>query len=485
MKRFTILFTLLLALALAAAQCGGAAPTTAPPAEPTKAEPAKEEPAKEEPTKEGEPAKEEPAKEEPTKEGEPAKEEPAKEEEEEAVAPSGVEEVVVIGFTASKTGAQEVSSTSQTHGMELWLEQVNEKGIVLSDGTTVKFEFKSYDDESTKERVQLLYTTLINDDQADFLISPYSSGLTDAAAVVAETSGKVMITTGAASDDTYKKGLTKVFQLYTPASRYLTGAIDLLAATDPEAKKIAFVYENDKFSEDVVNQAKVYAEEKGFEVVLFEGYDKETTDFAPILNKVISAAPDAIMGGGHFNDGQTLARQINEKAVPVKFLALLVAPPDLKFAELGDAALGVIGPSQWEPQASYSPEAAEAAGIEWFGPTVAEFTDAFVSANGEEPTYHAAGGFAAGLALGKAIKDADSVDPDAVKAALDEMDILTFYGQIKFDTTAEAHGLQAAHSMVYVQWQKDDAGTLVKQVVWPAEGKSADAIPLGGAAEGY
>ena len=62
------------------------------------------------------------------------------------------------------------------------------------------------------------------------------------------------------------------------------------------------------------------------------------------------------------------------------------------------------------------------------------------------------------------------------KAALDAMDLMTCYGRVKFNTTAEARGLQTAHEMVYIQWQKDDAGQLAKQVVWPAEGKSADAI---------
>jgi len=56
------------------------------------------------------------------------------------------------------------------------------------------------------------------------------------------------------------------------------------------------------------------------------------------------------------------------------------------------------------------------------------------------------------------------------------MNLLTFYGGVKFDTSAEAHGLQLTHEMVYIQWQKDTGGALVKQVVWPAEGKSADAL---------
>jgi branched-chain amino acid transport system substrate-binding protein len=73
------------------------------------------------------------------------------------------------------------------------------------------------------------------------------------------------------------------------------------------------------------------------------------------------------------------------------------------------------------------------------------------------------------LLLQKAILNADSVDTQAVKAALDAMNIFTFYGGIKFDTSAEAHGLQTGHSMVVIQWQKNEAGDLVREVVWPAD----------------
>ncbi len=396
----------------------------------------------------------------------------------EAPAPTGEVKTLVLGFTASQTGAQNVSSVRQGNGLNLWLNEVNEAGgIVLSDGTAVQFEPVFYDDESNKDRVQELYTRLTTEDNADFLISPYSSGLTDAAAVIAEQYGKVMITTGAASDATYMKGYTLVFQAYTPASRYLTGAVDLLAKLDPNVKKVAFVNENDKFSTDVVNAAKEYAESKGYEIVLFEGYDSETTDFGPFINKILDSGAEAIMGGGHFQDGSTFARQLYDKQVSTNYFALLVAPPEPDFADLGDAALGVIGPSQWEPLAAFTPESAEEAGLEWFGPLGDEFVQAYEAAyNGEEPSYHSAGGYVAGLILQKAIIDADSTDPMAVKEALDKMDVLTFYGRIKFDTSAEAHGLQIGHDMVYIQWQKDSAGNLAKQVVWPLEGATAETL---------
>ncbi len=441
MKKFIFFVLMIVAIALIAAQCG-AAPAAAP-------------------------AEEKPAA---AQEAAVASEEPA--------AAAG-EKTLIIGFTSSKTGKQEVPSTGQTRGFELWLEQVNKTGVKLADGTVVKFEPKSYDDESNKDRVQQLYTTLINDDKADFLISPYSSGSTDAAAVIAEQGGKVMITAGAASDSTHTKGFQLIYQMYTPASRYLTGAIDLLADLDASAKKIAIVHENDKFSTDVATAAEAYAKEKGYEIVLFEGYDPETTDFGPFINKIIAAVPDAIMGGGHFPDGTTFAKQLYEKKVAVKMVALLVAPPELKFAEIGEAANGIIGPSQWEPQASYTAEAAKAANVEWYGISVKEFADAFEAKYGEEPAYHAAGGYAAGLVLQKAIETADSVETAKVVAALDKLDLFTFYGRVKFDTSEAQHGLQIGHEMVYIQWQPGDGDKLVKQVVWPPDFKSAEMALLG------
>ncbi len=376
-------------------------------------------------------------------------------------------QTLVIGFTASQTGKYNVSSGRQVNGLNLWMKQINDAGgIKLSDGTVVTFKAVSYDDESNKDRVQELYTRLATEDNADLLISPYSSGLTAAAAVIAEQYGKVMLTTGAASDATYKQGYTKVFQMYTPASRYLTGAVDLLAKTDPSVKKVAFVYENSKFSTAVVEAAKDYAASKGYDVVLYEGYDPETTDFGPFINKIQDAGAEAILGGGHFQDGSAFARQLFEKNVPVKFVTLLVAPPEPDFADLGDAAVGIIGPSQWEPLAAFKPD---------FGPTGKEFEDAYMAAYNEEPSYHSAGGYAAGLVLEKAIRDADSTDPDAIKTALDNMDLTIFFGKIKFDTSPEAHGLQIGHSMIYIQWQKD-GDKLGKQVVWPEDGATAKVL---------
>jgi len=390
-------------------------------------------------------------------------------------APAAETKTITVGFTTSQTGKYNESSTRQVDGFTLWMDQVNAAGgIKLDDGTTYLVESKTYDDESSSDRVQELYTDLATKDNADFLISPYSSGLTAAAAVVSEQYGKVMITTGAASDSTYEQGFTKVYQIYTPASRYLTSSIDLLASLDPNAKKLAFIYENSKFSTGVVEAAKAYAEANGYDIVMFEGYDPETTDFNPFINKIEAANPDAVLGGGHFQDGSTLAKQLYEKNIPVKFISLLVAPPEPAFAELGDAAMEIAGPSQWEPLVSYTEDSAKTLGMDWYGTTGDEFTTSYTEQFGDAPSYHSAGGYAAGLALQHAIETAQSIDPDAVATALDATNMVTFFGPLKFDTTADSHGLQIGHDMVVIQWQPGTTDPLAKAIVWPTGAQTAE-----------
>jgi ABC-type branched-subunit amino acid transport system substrate-binding protein len=383
---------------------------------------------------------------------------------------------LTIGYTTSQTGSLNTESVRQSHGLELWMNQVNDMGGIQVGNSMVTFKGVTYDDESSKDRVQELYTRLATQDNVDFMISPYSSGLTAAAAVIAQQNNKVMITTGAADDAAYKQGYTLVYQAYTPASKYLSGAIDQLTTLDPSAKNIAYIYSNDAFSTSVVNAAKAYAESKGFTTVMFEGYDPSTTDFSALINKAAGLAPDAILGGGHYADGSTLARQLGEKKLAVKYLALLVAPPEPDFAQLGDAAVGVVGPSQWEPEVAYSADAASSMGIPYVGPSVSDFVSAYKSAYNEDPSYHSAGGYAAGLLLQTALENAGSTDTSAVAAALDSMDIMTFFGVEQFETSADSHGLQIGHEMVYIQWQKDSSGNLAKQIVWPEGAATASAV---------
>src|SRR5208282_2212298 len=228
---------------------------------------------------------------------------------------TGFAQNITIGMTVSKTGSMNVDSLEQYRGFELWRDQVNAAGGIKAGGKSYKIQFVNYDDESNVKRVQQLYSRMILQDNADFLFSPYSSSLTATAAIVTEQYGKIMLTTGAAEEKTYKLGNQHLYQMFAPATQYLTVALDALRAKDPKAT-VAFVYEDASFSVAVVNPAKAYAQQLGFNVAFSEAYAPNTTDFSAIIDKVIASKATVLLGGGHYADGSTLARQLYGHKVP-------------------------------------------------------------------------------------------------------------------------------------------------------------------------
>ena len=377
-------------------------------------------------------------------------------------APAFAEDTITVGFTDSQTGPLNVNSLGQQRGYEYWRDEVNAVGGIKVGGKSYKVKFVTYDDQSVGGRVQQLYTRLIVQDKADFLFSPYSSGLTAPATVISEQYGKIMIDSGGAEEKPFELGNKYLFMVITSASHYLSGAVGALKQKDPHAK-IAMVYSDDPFSKAVLAAAAEQAKAAGLDVVMNESYAPSTTDFGPIVNKIISSDADAFMGGGHYSDGATLARQMHDQKANMKFISILVAPADDKFGELGAAAMGVTVPSQWEVQVNYKPQ---------FGPTTAEFVKGFTAKFNAKPDYHSASGYTSGVALQHAIEQAGSIDPEKVTAALNATDITTFFGHVKFMTDSGHHGLQATHDMVLAQWQSVN-GKLGRQVVWPDLAKSA------------
>jgi ABC-type branched-subunit amino acid transport system substrate-binding protein len=236
---------------------------------------------------------------------------------------------------------------------------------------------------------------------------------------------------------------------------------------DPSAKRIAIVYESDTFATTAALSVASALQAKGFHTVYTESYQTGTTDFSSFVQKIANAKPDAILGGGHSQDGILLAQEMARQGVTAKLVVLLVSPSEPIFGDIGIPALGIIGPSQWEPEMAYSAANAYDSGIPFYGPSAPDFTLAYRQAYGKDPTYFAAGGYAAGLVLQRAIEQAGTLNQDAIRLTLDKTRIMTFFGFLQFDVSAKNHGLQNGHEMVYVQWQADASGHLVKRIVWP------------------
>ncbi|TMI54436.1 hypothetical protein E6H15_06060, partial [Candidatus Bathyarchaeota archaeon] len=171
--------------------------------------------------------------------------------------PSG-RDPIKVGFTISLTGTFNVEGTKSLAGIQAAASWVNDNGGVTVNGKAYNIALCYYDDQSSSALIPTLYSKLITQDHAQFLLAPYSSGLTGAAAPLAEQNNLVMLSHGGSADSIWTHGYKNVFGVLSPASTYFNNAIDWLAANHP-GDKLAFLYADDSFSKAASIAASNYA----------------------------------------------------------------------------------------------------------------------------------------------------------------------------------------------------------------------------------
>ncbi|MEZ4656738.1 MAG: amino acid ABC transporter substrate-binding protein [Caldilineaceae bacterium] len=346
-----------------------------------------------------------------------------------AAAPSGdCANTITLGAAVSETGKYAREGKDTRQGYDTWLDWVNNEygGIKVGD-ECYNVEIVYYDDEGDPDTAATLVEKLITEDEVDFLLGPYSSGLTMSTSAIAEKYGMVMIEGNGSSEDLFERGFKNLFAVLTPAGQYTQGALKELA--DMGAKTVVVAYEDTAFPASVGKGAVHWAEEYGLEVLGVETYPLDVADVSAIMTKFRDLEPDVFVGGGHFNDALLFVNSAKELGFSPKAMIITVGPSNPEFVtEVGDASNYIIGPTQWEATMSWEDE--------YFG-TAGEYAARYEEMWGETPTYQAAESTATALALHLAIEQAGSLDMDAVRQALFDLDVTTFYGPINFDETGK------------------------------------------------
>jgi branched-chain amino acid transport system substrate-binding protein len=359
-----------------------------------------------------------------------------------------------FGISISLSGRYMIQGKGSFEGLCLWVKDVNQSGgiFITKYGKRFPVELIYYDDESSVDKCQRFIERLIIDNKVDVLIGPYSSGHTLAAAPIAEKYKKILWNHGGSSDEIFQRGFTYMVSAITPASKYLTGVIDMARGLDKAANRLFMFRAGDSgFSTNVAEGAKRYGKEKGFEVIEFT-YPSGKKDFSPFFIQVKESNLDIILGVGRAEDDLILAKQIIENRMSAKAIGLVVAGIKEFRETLGKGTEGFLGPSQWERGIKTKPD---------FGPSPQGFFKGFKDAHAKEPDYPAAQGYNIGLVIQRCIKESGTLDDLILRETVKGLEFKTFYGDFKVDPST---GNQIGHKMVIVQWQGGN-----KYTVYPEE----------------
>ena len=159
---------------------------------------------------------------------------------------------IVLGAAVSLTGKYSSNGVHTQNGYNIAVERINSMGGVKVDGKSYKFEIIYYDDESNSGRAAQLAERLIKQDGVQYMLGPYSSGLTKAMAPLTDKYQVPMVEAIGASRSLFTKGYKYLFAVLAPANLYLDVAIDTAVEKNGgKPVRIAMAFEQDAFSQDV------------------------------------------------------------------------------------------------------------------------------------------------------------------------------------------------------------------------------------------
>ncbi|HEY7347021.1 MAG TPA: amino acid ABC transporter substrate-binding protein [Ktedonobacterales bacterium] len=345
----------------------------------------------------------------------------------------GGNNTLLFGAPISLTGATSTEGNLTLEGYKLWAKEINAHGGIKVGNTNYQVQLKWYDDQSNPTKSSQLTQQLITKDKVNFLLGPYGTAATLQDEAIAEQYQIPMVEGNGAAKSIFAKGFHYIFGVLSPAEKYASVMLEAALSLATPPKNVAIIFANDSFSVEVAEAAKAFADSHNLPVTYYQQYPANTTDLTGVLTALKTTGPggslpDMILGSGHENEALVTMKQAKQLGINAKLYAFTVGPATPDFATaLGADANDILGSAQWTAQAKYQ-------GIDVFS-TPANYEQLYVKEYNHEPSYQSAESTAAGLAFQYAIQQAGSIDPKKVRDALANLDITTFYGELRFDST--------------------------------------------------
>ena len=357
-------------------------------------------------------------------------------------------DTIILGSAISFTGKYSTNGIHAKNGYDIAVKKINEMGGVKVGGKSYKLKIVYYDDESTPARTAQLLERLINQDGVKYMLGPYSSATTKAAAPITEKYKIPMVEAEGASRSLFTKNYKYLFAVLSTSEQYLASSIALAAeiakknGKKPSDVKVALVFENDPFSLDVRAGVLEDMKKYGMKAVVDDKMPRDLSDISATLTKVRAVKPDLFVASGHSKGAATTARQIKEMKIDVPMIAMTHCESAKVITKFGASTNDFLCPTQWAETLSYKGK--------YFG-TAADYDKLFKATYDgyKNVPYQSAQASAAVLVWKEAFEKANSLDTEKVRDAIAATDMKTFYGGIKFSSK----GNNVAKPMVLRQIQ--------------------------------
>ena len=330
--------------------------------------------------------------------------------------PAGAEpaqEVVKVGWIGSLSGDQAVWGQCELNTVKMMFEEVNASGGLLGK----KVEVIGYDTRGDATEAVNAVRRLTAQDKVIAIIGPNASGQAIAISSVLEEMKVPDIATVATNPKvTVIDGKVKPYNFRVCFIDPYQGAVAAGYASEILGfKKAAILYDvADDYSQGLTEFFEKYFVDKGGEIVAKEAFKFGDVDFRPQLSKIKEAKPDVIFMPYFFKEVALSANQARELGIDAVLMGGDGWPSDVLLEMAKDAVDG-----------SYIVNH-----LDFDDPEVQDFKKAYKDKYNLEVELNGYLGYDAVKLLEAAVNNANSLDPVAIRDALETASVKGITGQI-------------------------------------------------------
>jgi branched-chain amino acid transport system substrate-binding protein len=323
-------------------------------------------------------------------------------------------EALIIGVPHSEGYTY---ATMMKNSFEMALEVINKEGGIK--GRPLQLVYAN--DQGKQKPGEKAIKDLVKDAGAVMLVGAYQSSNTIHMARIADKLDRPLLVCTAADDRITQRKWKNVYRLNPPAKGYTNGLEDFfLNKTKP--KSMAIVYENSPYGSSGAMRMMWFCRGNDIDLRAIEPYHKERLSadyFQRIVDRLKEDPPDVIYMVSYLKDAALLVKTIRESQLNSLLVGGAGGFTSQKFIdEAGNNANHLLTATLWTPQLQY--------------PGTKEYYDQYIKKYATPPDYHGAEAYSALLVAADVLKRADSYRPESIRAALDNTDLITPFGPVKF-----------------------------------------------------
>lgn len=332
---------------------------------------------------------------------------------------------IKLGIVAPMSGPNARYGAFSMHGAELAVKEINDAGGVNGH----KIELYNADSQGTPVEGVSATRRLIDQDEVDFVIGDVSSSVTLAMQPVAEDAGVLLLNAASSNPKiTYGAGVGGFKWTYRnyPTDENRAYVVAKYAAEQRGFTKFAVLSVDSDYGRSAIEFTKKYLPEFKGEILSEDYYKEGEVDFRSVLAKIRDGGAQAIIMYGLADTTPIVTRQMVELGLAGK--VTLIGNGEFNtektIASAPSALEGAVEAAAWLPA--------------WDSPESKAFVEKFTTTYSEAPNNHAYVHWDTVNLLAAAVREAGSIDREAVRAALSKIKYKSPVGEVTFDDHNQA-----------------------------------------------